>query len=69
MAHAAAVLSLTAQLAEARALLNEVEWAGNPDHTCPICEGMPDDAYGARVLGRPAGHSPDCRLAKFLGGK
>ena len=52
-----------AALAEARAVLREVEWAvettvvgGQPDLACPSCG-----------RNRLQGHAPDCRLAKVLG--
>lgn len=64
--HAGECLSISdiqAQLAEARAVLKEVEWCCKPyphyDPACPACE-----AYEP-PLG--TGHAPDCRLKKALG--
>jgi hypothetical protein len=53
---------LKAQLAEARALLKELEWSGldgwvPPTPCCPVCPGQKDEM----------GHEPGCRLAKALG--
>jgi hypothetical protein len=53
---------LEAQLAEARALLKELEWSGldgwvPPNPCCPVCPGQKDEM----------GHEPGCRLAKALG--
>lgn len=44
------------KVAEARALLRQVEWAGDPvHHVCPACQRM-----------RMHGHDPDCALARVL---
>lgn len=58
---------------EAKAVLREVEWAGNPDYHCPCCSHIdPEHAIevGARNTEGPyfglVGHAPDCRLAKAL---
>lgn len=48
--------ALVAQLAEAKAVLREVEWKG-PLNRCPVCDG---------VNSTRTGHFPDCRLAKCL---
>lgn len=54
---------LEAQLAECRAVLKEVEWAGywDEESVCPICEVSPKAFI-------PPRHAPDCRLAKCLTG-
>lgn len=71
------VKDLQAQLAEARALLKEVEWCGsvNEFQACPSCNGLGPvelKAFGQDedMRSRYAfGHAPDCRLGKFLEGK
>jgi hypothetical protein len=58
------ITALETQLAEAKAVLREVEWAiyddagGRETRQCPVC-------YRWQEHGR---HGPDCRLAKLLGG-
>jgi hypothetical protein len=53
---------LEAQLAEAMAILREVEWKGTRDkcRACPSCNGFNSD-------GHYGGHRSDCRLKKALG--
>jgi hypothetical protein len=64
-----AICRLHIQLAEAKAVLREVEWAGEDAHgnpACPLCDGLPTwESFGEGLTGR--GHAPDCRLAKVLG--
>jgi hypothetical protein len=59
---------LETELAEAKALLREVEWQkprgqspGLECDTCPVCGGVEASFIGGK------GHAPDCRLAKVLG--
>lgn len=57
----ARVKELEVQLAEAKAVLREVEWT---DDQCPSCRGWePHEINSGMVV---IGHAPDCRLAKAL---
>lgn len=60
------VARLTRELEEARAVLREVEWAGQNqwgERQCSLCHG--DEAKE----GEPrTGHRPGCRLAAVLSG-
>lgn len=63
------------RIAEARALLSEIEWQGDEfGERCSSCGGrdLPNDEDSrtwAKTLQSRCGHAPDCRLAKFLEGK
>lgn len=49
--------TLRAQLAEARAVLKDLEWGVFTSHlSCPVCHN-----------GKHLGHAPDCQLAKAIG--
>jgi hypothetical protein len=53
-------MTLSAELArgrEAVEVLRSVEWESGELATCPVCDRWEKD-----------GHSPDCRLAKVIGG-
>lgn len=59
LGYAAGQKDAEAELAEAQAVLKEVEWAVHDlpgIHSCPACGRSKED-----------GHAPDCRLKKVLG--
>lgn len=63
-----AIVALTAELAEARAVLREVEWAEGDNFQsvfCPSCLGSRPflETVSGSMMG---GHASDCRLAKAL---